>query len=113
MRIRIIWEGKTKDAHLRGLQAEYQKRIRRFGDLVVEEISSGRGGGSQGKRLSTSERQLLEKLGGAKRVVLDERGREWSSAEFAEWLGRQALRGTRELAFLVGGPDGFSAQFRD
>jgi 23S rRNA (pseudouridine1915-N3)-methyltransferase len=114
MRIRIIWEGKTKDAHLRALQAEYQKRILRFGDLVVEEMPSARrSSGSGGKKLSTSERQLLEKMSGAKRVVLDERGREWTSAEFAEWLGRQALRGTRELAFLVGGPDGFSAQFRD
>jgi len=43
---------------------------------------------------------------------LDERGREWSSAEFAEWLGQQALRGTRELVFLIGGPEGFSAAFR-
>ena len=114
MRIRIIWEGKTKEAHLRALQAEYQKRIQRFGDLVVEEIPSARrGGGNSGKKLSTSERHLLEKMAGAQRVVLDERGREWSSAEFAEWLGRQALRGTRELAFLVGGPDGFSTQFRN
>jgi 23S rRNA (pseudouridine1915-N3)-methyltransferase len=44
--------------------------------------------------------------------VLDERGRERTSEEFAEWLGREALRGTRELAFLIGGPDGFSAAFR-
>jgi 23S rRNA (pseudouridine1915-N3)-methyltransferase len=114
MRIRVIWDGKTKDAHLRALQAEYQKRIQRFGDLVVEEIPSVRGGGgNRGKKLSTSERQLLERMRGAKRVVLDERGREWTSAEFAEWLGRQALRGARELAFLVGGPDGFSTQFRN
>ncbi|MBI1941403.1 MAG: 23S rRNA (pseudouridine(1915)-N(3))-methyltransferase RlmH [Acidobacteria bacterium] len=113
MRIRIIWEGKTKDAHLRALQAEYQKRILRFGDLAIEEMSSARrDGGNRGMKLLTAERQLLEKLGGAKRVVLDERGREWTSAEFAEWLGRQALRGTRELAFLVGGPDGFSSAFR-
>ncbi len=111
MRIRIIWEGKTKEAHLRALQAEYQKRIQRFGDLVVEEMPSARRSG--GKRLSTSERHLLEKMRGAKRVVLDERGREWTSPEFAEWLGRQALRGTHELAFLVGGPDGFSTQFRN
>lgn len=114
MRIRVIWEGKTKDARLRALQADYQKRILRFGDLVIEEMSSTRrAGGTLGKKFSASERHLLEKLGGAKRVVLDERGREWTSAEFAEWLGRQALRGTRELAFLVGGQDGFSAAFRN
>jgi 23S rRNA (pseudouridine1915-N3)-methyltransferase len=114
MRIRIIWQGKTKEAHLRALQAEYRKRILRFGDLVVEEMPSARrADGNRGKKLSTSERRMLDKLGGAKRVFLDERGREWTSAEFAEWMSREALHGTRELAFLVGGPEGLSSAFRN
>ena len=62
--------------------------------------------------LSSGERNLLEKTRGSTRVFLDERGREWTSAEFAEWLGQQGLRGTRELVFLIGGPEGFSAAFR-
>ncbi len=44
--------------------------------------------------------------------MLDPRGREWTSEEFAQWLGQQALRGTRELVFVVGGPEGFSEAFR-
>ncbi len=56
---------------------------------------------------------MLGKLSGSCKVLLDPRGREWTSGEFAEWLGQQAVRGTRELAFLVGGPDGFSAAFRE
>jgi len=62
--------------------------------------------------LSPGELNLLEKTRGCTKVFLDERGREWTSAEFAEWLGQQALRGTRELVFLIGGPEGFSAAFR-
>jgi 23S rRNA (pseudouridine1915-N3)-methyltransferase len=62
--------------------------------------------------LTSAERALLEKLRGATKVLLDERGRERTSQEFAEWLGQEALRGSRELAFLIGGPDGFSAAFR-
>jgi len=113
MRIRIIWEGKTKDAHLRALQADLTGRIEHFTRLVVEEIPTPRSAAQTRKSdLSASERGLLEKLRGATKVFLDERGREWTSQEFAEWLGQQALRGTRELAFLVGGPDGFSAAFR-
>ena len=41
MRIRLICEGKTKDAPLRALQAEYLKRLTRFTDLAVEEIRPG------------------------------------------------------------------------
>lgn len=113
MRIRIIWEGKTKDPHLRALQADLASRIGHFSELVVEEIRPVRRRDS-GKetKLSAAEQRLVEKLRGSTKVFLDDRGREWTSEEFAEWLGRQALRGTRELAFLVGGPEGFSAAFR-
>jgi 23S rRNA (pseudouridine1915-N3)-methyltransferase len=113
MRIRVVWQGKTKDARLRALQADYQARITHFCEVAVEEIPSARSAtGSSGKRLSPAERRLMEKLGSSEKVFLDSRGREWTSEEFAEWLGQQALRGTRELAFLVGGPEGFSATFR-
>ena len=113
MRIRILWEGKTKDAHLRAVQADLAERISHFTGLAVEEIRPLRRAGSAPKSgLSSTERGLLEKLRGCTKVFLDERGREWSSEEFAEWLGQETLRGTRELVFLVGGPDGFSAAFR-
>ena len=114
MRIRIIWEGKTKDAHLRALQADYRERIAHFNDVAVQEVATARGhGDSDGKKLSSAERRLVEKLSGSCKILLDPRGREWTSDEFAEWLGHQAVRGTRELAFLVGGPDGFSPAFRE
>jgi 23S rRNA (pseudouridine1915-N3)-methyltransferase len=113
MRIRILWEGKTKDTHLRALQADLAGRIEHFTRLIVEEIPPARHVPQTRKSgLSPSERSLLEKLRGSTKIFLDERGREWTSEEFAEWLGQQALRGTRELAFLVGGPEGFSAAFR-
>jgi 23S rRNA (pseudouridine1915-N3)-methyltransferase len=113
MRIRIVCEGKLKDAHLRALAADYQKRIARFVDITVEETKPLRGTGEPAhKAVTTGEKRLLEKLKECKKVLLDERGRERTSQEFAEWLGEQALRGTREIAFVVGGPDGFSETFR-
>jgi len=113
MRIHILWEGKTKDEHLRALQEDFAGRIQHFLPLTLEELPRRREAG-QGRKsgLSSAERALLTKLRGATKVLLDERGRERTSQEFAEWLGQQALRGTRELAFLVGGPEGFSASFR-
>lgn len=114
MRIRVIWEGRTKDANLRALAAEYKKRISHFCEIAIEEIQPLRETAhSSAKTLSSGEWRLLEKLDGSAKVFLDERGREWSSEEFAQWLGGEALRGIREMAFLVGGPDGFSAPFRE
>ena len=113
MRIRIICAGKTKDANLRALQDDFRARISHFSVVVLEEVPPGRRlGAEQTKDLSAAERRLLEKLDGSYKVFLDGRGREWTSEEFAAWLGQQAVMGTRELAFVVGGPDGFSEAFR-
>ncbi|HEV2232026.1 MAG TPA: 23S rRNA (pseudouridine(1915)-N(3))-methyltransferase RlmH [Terriglobia bacterium] len=113
MRIRIICEGKTKDANLRAVHAEFRSRIAHFGEIVVEELPPAKSpGDGKGKALTPTESHLLEKLRGSYKVFLDGRGREWTSEEFAEWLGEKALRGTREVAFVVGGPDGFSEAFR-
>ncbi len=113
MRIRVIWEGKTTNAHLHALQCEYASRIAHFSDFVIEELHPGRRAAKSGeKRMPAAGLRLLEKLQGSTKVFLDGRGREWTSEQFAEWLGQQAVHGTRDLAFLVGGPEGFSAAFR-
>lgn len=109
MRIRLIVDEKIKNAQLRDLEADYRARIAHFADLVVEEF--GRGLGVRRKSagaLADAEHRLLKRLNGSTKVCLDARGKEWTSEEFAKWLNLQALSGKRELAFLVGGPEGLS-----
>jgi 23S rRNA (pseudouridine1915-N3)-methyltransferase len=114
VRIRVIREGKPKDANLRALQADYQERIKHFIDVSVEESAMvGRGTASQGQRKSAGSRRWLEGLRQSYKVLLDPSGREWSSEQFAEWFGEHALRGTRELVFLVGGNSGFAPAVRE
>jgi 23S rRNA (pseudouridine1915-N3)-methyltransferase len=114
MRIRVIAEGKTKDAHLRGLQADYLKRIAHFTEFGLEETPAAPESVVPPKRsaLLPAERRLLERVHSTYKVFLDARGRQWTSEEFAEWLGQQAVKGTRELVFVVGGTEGFSNAFR-
>lgn len=113
MRIRLICEGKVKDANLRALEADFRDRIAHFSEILVEETHpSRRKNGGSGKCRAAGEQQALEKLRGSYKVLLDGRGREWTSEEFARWLGEHALHGTRELAFVIGGPEGFSETFR-
>jgi 23S rRNA (pseudouridine1915-N3)-methyltransferase len=114
MRIRLICEGKTKDPHLRALQADYVKRISRFTELTVEEMRPWRLAiATPDGKLSAGERQLLTRLQGCTKILLDERGQEWRSAELAKWLGQHEMEGAKELAFLVGGAEGFSAAMRE
>ena len=97
---------------MRALQTEYQERIKHFIDIRVEESPAvGRGAGSQ--RQGKSSGRWFESLRESYKVLLDPSGREWTSDEFAEWLGERALRGTRELIFLVGGDKGFAPAVRE
>jgi 23S rRNA (pseudouridine1915-N3)-methyltransferase len=111
--IRVIREGKPRDARLRALQDDYTRRIRHFIDLRLEERPAlGQASDGRRHRLSSADRKWLEGLRGCYRVLLDPGGREWTSEEFAAWLDQHGVRGTRELAFLVGGDKGFPAALR-
>jgi 23S rRNA (pseudouridine1915-N3)-methyltransferase len=62
-------------------------------------------------RSTESERLRAALPAGCLAVALDERGRDLTSAAFAEQLGRWRDRG-ESPAFLIGGPDGLSEELR-
>jgi hypothetical protein len=66
MRIRMIWEGKTKDARLQALQDDYRNRIEKFNDLIIEPVAPVRGSGHRSEKgLSAGEQGLLQKFRGS------------------------------------------------
>ena len=46
-------------------------------------------------------------------ILLDSRGRQFSSAEFAHWLGARRDQGAQHLVFAIGPPDGWSQPTRE
>ncbi len=50
---------------------------------------------------------------GTMRIVLDERGKDISSTEFARLLARWRDEGASHAALLIGGADGWGGQMRD
>ena len=43
-------------------------------------------------------------------VLMDERGRQFTSMEYASWLQKRMLSGVKRLAIVIGGPYGFSEE---
>ena len=41
-------------------------------------------------------------------ILLDEKGKEFSSPEFAQYINKKLLSGAKEIVFLIGGAFGFS-----
>lgn len=110
MRTTLILVGKTVERLYAEAIGDYESRISHyipFNIKVIPELKNSR---------SLSESQQKEKEGElilkviedkSFVVLLDERGQEMRSMEFAAWLGNKQHT-LRQLTFIIGGPYGFS-----
>jgi 23S rRNA (pseudouridine1915-N3)-methyltransferase len=92
--------------------AEYAKRMPREARLELVELrAEPRRTGKPVEVLLAAEAKRIAAAvpRGTARVVLDERGRDLSTNELAK-LAARWLEGGRDVAFLVGGPDGLAAE---
>jgi 23S rRNA (pseudouridine1915-N3)-methyltransferase len=92
--------------------AEYAKRMPRTLPLELIEIRpEPRSGGRTPAQLVAAEAARIERAlpARSRRVALDERGRELTTAGLAKWLEEQKREGG-DVAFLIGGPDGLAAE---
>ena len=104
MKLTVAWIGKTKEPAIHSLTDEYLKRLSRYGDV-------------QG--MAVRDESALLKLGGREArptrhslVLLDSRGKQLSSEEFAEFLGNHQDRNPLPLLFAVGPANGFTEEAR-
>src|SRR6185437_11023547 len=104
MKIKVAWIGKTKDPAIHGLTAEYLKRLSAYSQL--EPLSLG----SEAALLKLAAR--VGNRPASKLVLLDSRGQQFTSEEFAHFLDDQQNRGPQPLLFAVGPADGFSQEAR-
>lgn len=102
MKIRLILLGKMRREETRVLFEDYASRIRRYADLEISEL---RDAGPAAMR-------KLKIEPGSAVVLLDARGKQFESREFAEWLEERRDHGTRELVFLCGDAGGFPEELR-
>ncbi len=104
MQLHIIARGKIGRSPEGELVARYLKRI--AWPVKLTELPES--GGAKGSHA------LPPASPGSVTVMLDEKGRELSSLEFARRLERWRDDGVRECRFLIGGADGFDdAQRRE
>jgi 23S rRNA (pseudouridine1915-N3)-methyltransferase len=111
LKIKIAWIGKTKEPAIQSLTDEYLKRISRYAQV-------------EGLALR-DENALLEMCGTMARgmsgrtsygkstlVLMDSRGKQFSSEEFARFVENYQDRNPLPLVFAIGPADGFSEAAR-
>ena len=110
MRIRFVWIGKTRDAQMRALVDEYLKRLGRFVRCEVTELRESAARGGRAGIADESKRIIGALHSDAVTVLLDVEGREWSSPQLAGEVEKWQNGGTKEIAFVIGGPEGVSGE---
>lgn len=113
MKITLLVVGKTTDKHFQAGIDDYTARIAHYAPFSLEVIPELKAtkAMSQAEQKEREGRLILEALQpGDYVVLLDERGKEHRSMEFAQWMQKRMLAGTKRLVFVVGGPYGFSPQ---
>lgn len=104
--------GTRPPAWVREAYADYTRRLGSRLKLTLLEIEPGprSAGQSPRKAVETEARKLLTTLRPDEWVVaLDEHGTQMSTRELAAWLEGRMREGS-DLAFLIGGPDGFAPE---
>ena len=111
MKITLLTIGKTDAKELEALLSTYQKRLThycKFDFKVVPDLKNTKNVSiaqqkQQEGELLLKQLQTLDLL-----VLLDEKGKQFSSTEFATLLQKRMNSGIKNLVFAIGGPYGFS-----
>ena len=111
MKIKLLAIGKTDDKSLIQLIDNYQKRLKHYIKFEFEIINDIK----NVKNLSESQQKekegelILTKLQNTDQMVLlDDKGKDFTSIEFSKYLQKKMNSGIKQLVLVIGGPYGFS-----
>ena len=113
MKITLLAIGKTDNKNLQNLIQDYSKRLSHYVSFQFEIIPDIK----NAKNLSESQQKKTEGEEIIKRVqnsdfmvLLDEKGKSFTSVAFSEYLQKRMNSGLKNLVFIIGGPYGFSEE---
>ena len=116
MQIEVLAVGKLKEAYWRDAQAEYVKRLSRFSQIHVTEVSEERLPDNASAALEAQGREkegdrLLKALPKNSLVVaLDLSGKQLDSPELADKFREWTVSGQSTFSFVIGGSTGLSPE---
>lgn len=103
MKIRLVMLGKTRRGEAQALLDDYIGRIKHYAEIEVVALRDG----------SSSTFRKLKIDSSTTVVLLDAEGKQFTSSQFARWLGDLRDRSARELIFLCGDAEGFPEDARN
>ncbi len=111
MRIVLLVVGKTTNTYLHTLILDYQNRLKHYVSFdiqVIPELKNTKHVSVEMQKEKEGE-MLLKQLEDANEIILlDEKGKQFSSVEFSQQIDKAQVSGKKKIVFVIGGPYGFS-----
>ena len=111
MKIKLLAIGKTDDKNLQQLISNYENRLKhyvKFELQILPDIKNVKNLSEAQQKEKEGELILKQLQPTDQLVVLDEKGKDFRSKEFASYLQKKMNSGIKQLVFVIGGPYGFS-----
>lgn len=111
MNIKLIAVGKTDNRALQQLISTYEKRLSYYINFELQllpDIKNSKSLSEEQQKIKEGELILSYVEPSHHLILLDERGKEYTSIAFADELQKKMNTGIKQLTFVIGGPYGFS-----
>ena len=110
MKITLIAIGKTEDKYLIEGIDKYLGRLKHyinFNMIIIPDVKNTKNLTEAQQKTKEAE-LLLKQLNNSDVVVLlDEKGKKFTSVQFSQYINKQMVGSVQNLVFIIGGPYGF------
>jgi len=111
MKIKLLAIGKTDDKNLTQLIDVYQKRLKhyiKFDIEIIPDIKNAKNLSEEQQKEKEGELILARLQNTDQLLLLDDKGKQYTSIEFSQFLQKKMNTGIKQLVLVIGGPYGFS-----
>ncbi len=116
MKVILLQVGKTTESYAEKAISVYVERLKHYLSFQIETVPEVKAVKSltEAQVKGREAEAILQWVKPENLVVLlDERGAERTSEEFAAWMQKKMASGVKNLVFVIGGPYGFSSKVYD
>ena len=113
MNIKLIYISKNKSNNIELLVEDYEKKINHFISYSSLGLKN-KNQKSEKKLIQKSESNLILKniKNNDLVILLDEKGKEFSTKDFSKFISDKMMNRTKNIVFIIGGAYGFSSEFK-